>query len=79
MAILTFAQVLVTTVSDNFFKKMSKFEENIVFCFFEKKKKNLFWLNFFLQVTFRGTRPMEDNLANNFTSLHFPDACVTSI
>ena len=33
------------------------------------KKKNIF----------RRRRPMEDDLANKFTSLHFPDACVTSI
>ena len=35
------------------------------------------WLTFYW-VVFHGRRPMEDNLANNFTSLHFPDACVTS-
>ena len=36
-------------------------------------------LIFFLFVIFRGRQPLEDHLTNNLTSLHFPDACVTSI
>ena len=59
-----------------FFSKILK--KNIFFVFLEKNKKYFFGWNFFL-VIFRGRRPMEDDLTNNLTSLHFPDACVSSI
>ena len=59
-------------------KKLFFQKKNIFFCFLEKMKKIIFGWNFFL-VIFRGRPPMEDDMANNFTSLHFPDTCVTSI
>ena len=72
MAILTIAQVLILK------KKMSKIEE--IFLFFGKnEKKNIFLQIFLFKVIFRGRQPMEDDLAKNLTSLHFPDASVTSI
>ena len=48
----------------------------------ESKNKDEFDLNGllkFLLVIFRGRRPMEDDLTNIFTSLHFPDTCVTTM
>ena len=54
-------------------------KKNIFFCFLKKNKKIDFLVKKIFWVVFRGRRPMEDDLAKNFTSLDFPDACVTSI
>ena len=50
-----------------FFEKLKKMKKN------DFLVKKIFW------VSFREKRPIEDDLAKNFTSLDFPDACVTSI
>jgi len=64
-------------LQNNFFSK--KLKKIFFFCFLEKNKKNNFLVEIFFLVIFRGRRPMEDDLTNNLTSLHFPDACVSSI
>ena len=45
--------------------------------FLSKKLKYI--LKKYILVDFSGKQPMEYNLDNNSTFLHFPDACVTSV
>ena len=77
LAIFRVRQPMEDDLQNNFFSKNLK--KNIFFCFLEKNKKNIFLVENFFLVIFRGRRPMEDDLTNNLTSLHFPDACVSSI
>ena len=52
-----------------FFSFFQKIKKQIFFLFFGKNGKKYFLVKFFFLVIFRGRRPMEDDLAINFTSL----------
>ena len=69
-------QPMEDDLKKNIFQKNKK---KYFFLFFGKIEKNWFLVENFFLVIFRRRRPMEDNLTNNLTSLHFPDACVSSI